>query len=61
MFEYTTVTGIKVSINPRYITSISTNHCNDGQCCISTVDSSWIVKEHYDTVKKHFGNFLIRG
>lgn len=59
MFEYTTVTGKKVNINPNYITAI----CGDDdecQCYIHTVNATWIVEESYDTVTKHYGNWLAR-
>ena len=57
MFEYTTVTGKTVAINPKYITAI----CDDGdQCYIYTVNDTWVVNESYDTVNKHYGNWLAR-
>lgn len=60
MFEYTTVAGYRVNINPKYITCISDNDCKADECCIYTVDGYWFVKESYDTVNKHYGNWLAR-
>ena len=58
MFEYTTITGNRVSINPRYITAFSDRECNEGQCYIYTVDSYWIVSEHYEKVCEQYNNWL---
>jgi hypothetical protein len=61
MFEYTTVAGNKVSINPKYIVAITDYQCNEGQCCIDVVcGESWIVAASYDTVRSHYGNWLTR-
>ena len=60
MFEYTTVNGTKVNINPKYIVAISDANCNAGQCYIYTINSYWLVNEHYETVNKHYGNWLAR-
>ena len=58
MFEYTTIAGNSVSINPRYITAISDRECNKGQCYIYTVDDHWIVNEHYEKVCEQYNNWL---
>ena len=60
MFEYEIVTGAKVLINPKYITAVTSDRCNEGQCNIFTVDNFYIVKCDYDTVSKHYGNWLAR-
>lgn len=61
MFEYTTATGKRISINPKYITAISESNCNDGQCYIFTVNDSCLVNEYYETVCEHYGNWLLGG
>ena len=61
MFEYTTIAGNRVSINPKYITAFSDRECNNGQCYIYTVDDHWIVSSSYEEVCEHYNNWLLGG
>ena len=60
MFEYITISGNRVSINPKYITAISDRECNAGQCFIYTVNDHWIVNEHYEKVREQYNNWFFQ-
>lgn len=58
MFEYRTITGERVTINPKMITVIQ--EVGENECKVFTADSevSTRLKESYEKVREDFNKFM---